>query len=50
MRVEASEKLLHRFQSNVCSHPDDVFFREGLAFFSKTILNHILHNYISMAS
>jgi len=24
-------------------HPDDVFFREGLAYFSRTELNHILH-------
>jgi len=36
-------KGLYRFQSNICSHPDDVFFREGLACFSRTKLNHILH-------
>ena len=26
-----------------CSHLDDVFFREGLAYSSKTMLNHILY-------
>ena len=28
---------------NICSHPDSVSFREGLAYFSKTMQNYILH-------
>ncbi len=28
--------------SNICSPPDDVYFREGLVYFSRTMQNHIL--------
>ena len=34
-------KGICKFLSNICSHPNS--FKEGLAFFSKTMLNHILH-------
>ena len=34
---------IYRFYSNICSHPDDVFFGEDRAYFSEIILNHILH-------
>ena len=36
-------KGIYRFYSNICSHPDDVFFMEYRAYFSRTELNHILH-------
>ena len=42
--VKASLMLkgTYRFWSNICCHPDNVFFREGLAYFSKTMPRHIL--------
>jgi len=36
-------KCIYGFYSNMFSHPDDVFFREGLAYFNKTMLNLPLH-------
>ncbi len=33
----------HRaYKSNICSPPDDVYFREDLVYFSRTMQNHIL--------
>uniref|UniRef100_A0A3P9AFT2 Proteasome subunit beta n=1 Tax=Esox lucius TaxID=8010 RepID=A0A3P9AFT2_ESOLU len=34
---------INSFWSNICCHPDNTFFKEGLAYFSKTMPNHILH-------
>ena len=34
---------IFRFWSNICCHPDNVSFREGLVYFSRTTSNHILH-------
>ncbi len=38
------QEILKRFswENNICSPPDDVYFREGLVYFSRTIQNHIL--------
>ena len=35
-------RAFSRFWSNICCRPDDVFFRKGLFYFSKTMPNHIL--------
>ena len=43
-------KGISRIQSNTFSHPDNVFFREGLAYFSKTMLNHISDSIIRVSS
>lgn len=34
-------KCIYRFYSNICSHY--LFLRESVAYFSKTMVNHILH-------
>lgn len=33
----------YRFQSNICSYPDGIFFRESLAYVNMTMLNRTLH-------
>ena len=33
-------KGIYRFYSNICLRPGNIFFREGLAYFSKTMLQH----------
>ncbi len=38
MNAERYIKVL----DNICSPPDDVYFREGLVYFSRTMQNHIL--------
>ncbi len=35
-------KVYEGFRATICSPPDDVHFREGLAYFSRTMQNHIL--------
>ncbi len=35
-------KGIWRFWSSICSPPEDVYFREGLMYFSRTMQNHIL--------
>ena len=34
---------IYRFCNNTCCHPGNVFFNKDLAYFSKTIPNHVLH-------
>lgn len=34
---------IYKFWSNSCCQVENNFFRQGLAFFSKTISNHMLH-------
>jgi len=29
--------------SNICWHPDKIFFKEDLAYFTKTVQNHSKH-------
>ena len=45
--VKVTLMLQGMFQSIKCSHPDDIHFREGLAYFSKTTINHALHLFLS---
>ena len=35
-------KGTYRFWSNICCHPEDVFFRDVPAYFSETMLRHIV--------
>ena len=37
-RVLLMLKDIHRFWSNICSHSDDIFFKDSLAYFSETML------------
>jgi len=40
---------IYRLYGNICSHPDDVFFREGLTYFNKTMPHLVLHLRVTTA-
>ncbi len=40
--LEGTMNAERYIKSNTCSPPDDVYFREGLVYFSRTMQNHIL--------